>query len=87
MFWTHPDHWGKGYATEGAARVLRFAFEKLGLNRVEILPALDNKKSQRVAEKSGAVMEGIMRKRIVVRDNIYDGVMFSLIREDLDTPD
>ncbi len=33
--WTlHPDHQGRGYATEGAAALLDLAFDELGLHRV-----------------------------------------------------
>src|SRR5438270_289420 len=31
-FWVGVDFWGKGYATEAAAELLRFAFEDLALN-------------------------------------------------------
>jgi len=31
------------------------------------------------AEKAGATREGILRNRLVVRDKVYDAVMFSLI--------
>jgi RimJ/RimL family protein N-acetyltransferase len=61
----------------------RFAFEELKLNRVEITPAIGNKASQRVAMKAGATKEGILRNGIVVRDKIYDVIMYSLIPEDL----
>jgi len=29
-YWAHLDHWGKGYASEGAKRILMFGFEDLG---------------------------------------------------------
>ena len=35
------------------------------------------------AEKAGATREGILRNRLVVRDKVYDAVMFSLIPGDL----
>jgi RimJ/RimL family protein N-acetyltransferase len=86
-YWVRSSRTGKGVAPVVTRLLARFAFEKLGLNRVEIIPALGNRKSQRVAEKSGATREGVMRRRIVVRDNVYDGVMFSLVPEDLDDSD
>ena len=33
-FWLGLDWWGRGYATEAGRAVLRFAFERLNLNRV-----------------------------------------------------
>lgn len=63
--------------------VARFGFDELKLRRIEIVAAINNKASQRVAEKAGATREGILRNRLVVRDKVYDAVMFSLIPGDL----
>ena len=46
-------HWGKGIATEAANRVLKFAFEKIGLEEVLSFTAIKNKASKRVMEKIG----------------------------------
>lgn len=77
---------GKGIASSIVGLLAGFAFEILKLNRVEIIPAIGNKASQRVAIKAGAIREGVLRKRIVVGDKIYDGIMFSLISKDLKRP-
>lgn len=47
------DHWGHGYAPEGAREVLRFALEELKLNEILALTTKDNMKSRRVMEKIG----------------------------------
>ena len=44
---------------------------------------LDNVASLRVAEKVGAIREGILRNRLVNADRADDAVMFSLIPNDL----
>ena len=44
---------------------------------------MNNAPSQRVAEKVGAIREGIQRNRLVTDDRIDDAVMFSLIPADL----
>ena len=41
-------------ATAAALLVARFGFDELGLQRIEIIAAVSNKASQRVAEKIGA---------------------------------
>ena len=53
--------WGKGYATEAARRLLRFAFEETPLE--EIVASIDerNTASRRVLEKCGLIYEGIGR--------------------------
>lgn len=61
----------------------RFAFEQIGLHRVEILAAIPNVASQRVAEKTGAVREGVLRNRLLIGGVSQDAVLFSLIPRDL----
>jgi len=50
--------WSKGYATEGALRCLRFAFEELKLQRVISTCPLTNTKSEKVMKKTGMTKMG-----------------------------
>lgn len=52
------EAWGRGYATEGAAAALRYAFTDLKRERVISLIAPDNVPSIRVAERIGERLEG-----------------------------
>jgi RimJ/RimL family protein N-acetyltransferase len=61
----------------------RFGFEQLGLQRIEIVAAVGNVPSQRVAEKAGATREGVSRKRLLIHGESLDAVLFSLVPEDL----
>jgi RimJ/RimL family protein N-acetyltransferase len=45
------DHWGKGFATEGAREVVRHAFEELKLQSLVSFTAVTNVRSRRVMEK------------------------------------
>ena len=57
--WTlSRDVWGKGYASEGARRVLEYAFKELDKPHVISLIHPDNKNSIRVAERLGETLEG-----------------------------
>jgi RimJ/RimL family protein N-acetyltransferase len=73
----------RGAATAATLLLARFGFAELKLHRIEIVVAVGNVASQRVAAKVGAKQEGVLRKRLVVRDNVYDAVMFSLLPEDI----
>ena len=42
--------------------------------------AVSNLPSQRVAEKAGAVREGVLRRRLLLHGVSHDAVMFSLTR-------
>jgi RimJ/RimL family protein N-acetyltransferase len=82
-YWVRTTAAGKGVASKASRLVARFGFEELGLHRIEILAAVSNIASQRVAKNIGAVREGILRRRLLIRGESYDAVMFSLVREDL----
>ena len=82
-YWTRTGYTGRGVATAATLLLAKWGFKELKLNRIEILVATINRPSLHVAEKAGAQREGVMRKRIVVRDKVYDAVMFSLVRGDI----
>jgi RimJ/RimL family protein N-acetyltransferase len=61
----------------------KFAFTQLGLRRIEIVAAVGNVPSQRVAEKAGASREGVLRNRLLINGESLDAVLFSLVPEDV----
>ncbi len=73
---------GRGVATAATLLAAEFGFEDLGLNRIEILTAIGNVASGRVAEKAGAKKEGILRSRLLLHNCPQDAVMYSLIVAD-----
>lgn len=82
-YWVRNSATGQGIATRATRLVARFAFEQLNLQRVEIVAAVGNLASQRVAEKAGAVREGVLRRRLVGQGEAVDAVLYSLVAEDL----
>jgi RimJ/RimL family protein N-acetyltransferase len=48
-------HWGQGYATEGAAAIREWAYEHRSIKQLVSLISPNNPRSQRVAERLGAV--------------------------------
>ena len=81
-YWVRTSCRGQGIAGRAAKLVARFAFEHLGLIRVEIVIAVGNQASLRVAEKIGAHREGILLNRMVVGKSISDAHMYSLLPSD-----
>jgi RimJ/RimL family protein N-acetyltransferase len=49
----HKDYWGKGYATEAAAAVMRDAFDRLKLESLHANMPYNHSASRRVAERLG----------------------------------
>jgi RimJ/RimL family protein N-acetyltransferase len=81
-YWVRTSCRGQGIAGRAAKLTARFAFEHLGLIRVEIVIGVGNHASLRVAQKIGAHDEGILLNRMVVGKSIYDAHMYSLLPSD-----
>ncbi|MBA2369780.1 MAG: GNAT family N-acetyltransferase [Candidatus Protochlamydia sp.] len=47
------DHWGKGYATEGAKAALKYGFETLNHDEIVSFTAVQNMRSRRIMKKIG----------------------------------
>ena len=77
-----PSHWGNGYATEVAKRLIRFGFEILNLHRIEAGVATENKRSIKVLEKAGMTIEGIRRKILPIRGDWVDNYHYAILESD-----
>jgi RimJ/RimL family protein N-acetyltransferase len=81
-YWLGPADRRHGYVTEAVRAVARYAFG-LGLHRLEVLAAVGNVASQRVAERAGFSREGVLRKARPVPGGRSDMVLYSLLEEEL----
>ena len=81
-YWVRTSRTKHGVATAAVRLLASFGLEELGLQRIEISMATGNKASQRVAEKSGAKLEGALRNGSVVFDRVYDAFLYSIIPSD-----
>ena len=77
---------GRGIATRAARLAAEFGVRWVNLLRAEIVVAVGNKPSLRVAEKCGAKREGVLRNRLIVRERVLDAVMHSLTPQDFGLP-
>ncbi len=74
--------WGTGVFMEAASLVLEFAFEQLGVHRLEARAAVRNGRGGRALQKVGAVQEGVLRKAFLKDGRYLDQVMYSIVAED-----
>lgn len=85
-YWIRSDAAGRGFATAAVLTLAPAALEDLALERVEIWADVNNTASRRVAEKCGAKLEAIARRRLRVRDDQRDAAGYSLVRDDFGLP-
>jgi ribosomal-protein-serine acetyltransferase len=81
-YWVRTGRTGEGIATAVVPMLAKFGFENLKLCRLEIVVAEGNLPSQCVAEKAGAIREGLLRRRLNVHGKSLDAFMFSIIPDD-----
>ena len=81
-YWIGVPFWGHGYCTEAAAAVLRYAFEELGLRRVQARHFAINPASGRVMQKTGMAHEGVMRQHFVKWGRPMDIVFYGILADD-----
>jgi len=77
-----PPHWGKGLAREAVAGVLQWTYRQDQVDRVHAFVRVDNKRSERVLERSGFVREGCLRSYRVCRGKAHDYYIYGLLRSD-----
>jgi RimJ/RimL family protein N-acetyltransferase len=82
-YWLLPEARGKGFATRSVKLVSRWALEELGMARLSLTTEPSNDRSQRVAERSGFVKEGVLRSYEDIGGRRVDCVVFSLVPADL----
>jgi RimJ/RimL family protein N-acetyltransferase len=80
----HPDFRGRRLADEAARLFQRHLIFDLGFHRLQAECYGFNERAIRHAERSGFVREGVKRKAYERHGEWVDGVLFGLVREDLD---
>lgn len=80
-YWLLPDRTGRGYATAATRLVAAHGFDRLGLQRIEIMMSVENEASRRVAERAGALHEGIQRNRLRLQGRQHDAHGFAFLAD------
>ena len=82
-YWLAPEARGRGAATRTVRLLAGWAFDQLGVARLELTCAPDNIASQRVAERCGFVREGLLRSHIRFKGDRRDTMVFGLLPGEL----
>jgi len=74
--------WNKGFGTEAMQLVAGYAFDDLGLNRLELTTDEANARAIRCYEKVGFVREGLLRQHRIVGGKADNTVIMGLLRDE-----
>ena len=81
-YWVSQDANGRGVATAAVREILRIAFGRLGLHRVEAGTLVHNTGSQRVLERNGFERFGLAPRYLSIAGRWQDHVLFQRLNED-----
>ena len=74
--------WGTGVFIDSAKMVVNFAFDVIGVHRLEARAAVANGRGNGALRKVGAVQEGVLRKSFLRNGEYLDQTLWTILDED-----
>jgi len=74
--------WGSGVFAEAATLALTFAFERLGVHRMEARACAENARGNAALRKIGAVREAVLRRSFLRGGEYHDQNLWTIIDDD-----
>lgn len=75
-------YWGSGVFTASCELVLGFAFDVVGIHRLEARAAVRNGRGNGALRKIGAVCEGVLRRSFLRNGEYLDQNLWSILEDD-----
>ena len=82
-YWVSHKYCGRGIASKAARHMVRYAFDELDFQRIEVVVLPDNLASKAVAEKLGGCCEGLQRNKVMHLGKSVAALCYSIIPNDL----
>ena len=74
--------WSKGHGSDALKTLLRFGFEEMNLNRVELFVYSFNERAQAAYRKCGFVEEGRRRQALYRKGAYHDFIVMAVLRDE-----
>ncbi|MFK0070746.1 GNAT family N-acetyltransferase [Streptomyces sp. NPDC091046] len=81
-YWTAAGARGRGVAARATRTLAHWALDEIGFQRLELLHAVANEASCRVAQKTGFALEGTKRRAVLHQDGWHDMHLHARVRGD-----
>lgn len=78
-------YWGTGVFQEGAELMIKFAFDLVGVHRLEARAAVRNGRGNGALRKIGAMQEGLLRKSFLKNGEYLDQALWTILAEEWHT--
>ena len=82
-YWLSKSFQGKGIMTQSVRRLVKFAFEEMDINRIQIRCAIGNISSRKIPERTGFTAEGVERDGELLADGDFTDIqVYSMLKKD-----
>lgn len=81
-YWVSAECQGKGFITKSCKALIEYAFDKLGMTKIQIHVATENIPSQKVCERLGFHLEGTIKNSENLHGVIVDHNIYGLMKVD-----
>lgn len=83
-YWLGEKYWRQGIMSEALNEALKFAFEKLKLNKLEAGVFTENNASARLLEKLGFKKEGVKKQAVRAKSTgkVHDEIIYAMLRQE-----
>ena len=79
---TDSKNWGKGYGSEATKLMVKYGFDVLNLNRIQLHVFGENDRGVKAYEKAGFVKEGLLGEAMYHNNQYCDFYVMGLLRKD-----
>lgn len=81
-YWIDRAEQGKGIVSRSTKALIDYAFDGLGLNRIEIRCSTQNRRSAAIPERFGFKLEGHLRQCEIRNGKLHDFFIYGLLRSE-----
>lgn len=82
--WLAKPYWNQGYGTDIMRLLIRFAFEELNLNKLNLRVYSFNKRGLKCYQKAGFSVEGTLRQEIFRGGQYHDQIVMGILKSEFE---
>ncbi|MCA9733734.1 MAG: GNAT family N-acetyltransferase [Deferribacteres bacterium] len=75
------ENWSQGYGTEVVNLMVRYGFETLNLNRIQLHVVKSNEKAIKAYKKAGYVIEGTLEQAMYFNNTYHDFYIMAILKQ------
>lgn len=77
-----PQYWSSGFGGEATRLMVKYAFDILNLNRIQLHVCAENEKGVKAYKKAGFSIEGTLRQAMYHHNRYIDFYVMGILREE-----